>query len=170
MISLCTVCNCNVSENLSFWTYFYLFSRAAKVLKSSKNAVVTQQNNQVKQQYILIKNCFWNFPTFCKVLVGQKNAYSKVTSCIPLTHLNLKKKSIIGTLQGLQNPLFPLGNNGTKLSLLFGAYLYSVASIVTPQGEASSWETAKAFCDFINFTKIKGTLLRFVFYKDIEAL
>lgn len=52
-------------------------------------------------------------------------------------------------------PSSPLGNSRTKLSLIFGAYLYSVASNVSPQGETSSWETKKAFCDFINFTQNK---------------
>lgn len=148
MISQCKGCHQNVSRNLRFWTYFSLSSNAAKVLNSSKNAVITQQTNQVKQQYILTKKYFLNFSSFYKVLVGLKNTYSKVTIYIPLTHLNLQRRSINRT-PAVAPELFPLLNSGTKLSLIFEAYLYSVASNVSPQGER---ETKKAFCDFINFT------------------
>lgn len=45
--------------------------------------------------------------------------------------------------------------SGTKLSSRFRAYLDSAASNISAQGGTSSWDTKKAFGDFINFTENK---------------
>lgn len=104
-------------------------------------------------------NCknFWSLSSVYMILISQKNIDRKFISCIPFMQPKdaSKEKHKQGCSSASRTPFSPL-MSVTKLPLRFWAYLDLAASSVSAQGGTSSWETQKAFGDFINFTYNKS--------------